>query len=278
MNGLKMKKVNLNQEEIKRRLKRAKLTEFFRKEIRCYKELDSTNLQAARLAEQGAEHGTLVLAEFHTQGKGRRGRNWFSPLGTSVYMSLLLKPELDPSKVSMLTLVQALAVSRGIEDTCGIAPQIKWPNDILVNEKKICGILTELRMEKNGINSVIIGTGINLNQTEFPSAIGDIASSLKKETGRTISREEVIGNIMIRFEYYYGCFLKTENLSLLREEYNARLINGGRKVKVLDPKGEFRGEALGINELGELLIKREDGKIIPIYAGEVSVRGIYGYV
>ena len=193
-------------------------------------------------------------------------------------MSLILKPELEPEKASMLTLIQAMAVIKALEDVCRINPQIKWPNDILVNEKKVCGILTEMNLDNAKISSIIIGCGINVNQDDFPEDIAEIATSLKLETGESFRRVELIASICRYFETYFEQFMDMKDLSGIIEEYNAHLISRGRIVKVLDPKDEFMGEAVGINTLGELLVKRADGKIVNVYAGEVSVRGIYGYV
>ena len=241
-------------------------------------EIGSTNEEAMRLAFEGQPHGTLVITDNQTGGKGRRGRNWHTTKGSAIAMSLILKPELEAEYASMLTLVQAMAVAKAIEENCGLTAQIKWPNDILVNEKKVCGILTEMNMEGTKISSIIIGTGINVNQDVFPEDISDIATSLKIESGKKQSRENLIKTICELFEEYFQMFMQRKDLLGILEEYNLRLISAGRMVKVLDPKGEFTGQALGINALGELLVKKESGEVVNVYAGEVSVRGIYGYV
>ena len=193
-------------------------------------------------------------------------------------MSLILKPQLEVKKASMLTLVQALAVVKALEELSKWKPQIKWPNDILINEKKVCGILTEMYLDKTEISSIVIGCGINVNQEHFPQEIAQIATSLKIELGQEQSRLKLIGRVCELFEEYFEKFMETKDFSKMAEEYNDFLISKGRQVKVLDPIGEFTGEALGINACGELLVKRTDGEIVKVYAGEVSVRGIYGYV
>ena len=264
----------LNKHEIASRMQ----TKWAGREVVFLEETGSTNVEARILAEKNFPHGTLVVAESQTGGKGRRGRNWHTPKGTSIAMSLILKPKLEAEYASMLTLVQAMAVTKAIEEVCGLEAQIKWPNDILVNEKKVCGILTEMNLEMTQISSIIIGTGINVNQESFPEEISDIATSLKIEKKSTQSRADLIERICQLFEEYFDIFMKTKDLSGILVEYNAHLISMGRAVKVLDPKGEFTGEALGINELGELLVKGESGEVVNVYAGEVSVRGIYGYV
>lgn len=246
--------------------------------VTCYDVLDSTNLQAKLDAEHGAGQGALVVADMQTAGRGRRGRSWSSPPGTNVYFSLILKPDIAPDKASMLTPVMALAVAQGIQKSCGLEAQIKWPNDIVINGKKVCGMLAEMSLERDYIHYVVIGVGINVGLQGFPEEIAATAACLQQECGRRVSRAELIANVMRAFEENYELFLQHEDLSGLREQYRSLLVNNGKEVRVLDPKGEFRGIAQGINDLGELLVEREDGSVTAVYAGEVSVRGIYGYV
>lgn len=239
---------------------------------------DSTNIQARRLAEAHAPHGTLVVSDRQDGGKGRRGRSWASPSGVGIWMSLILRPEIAPSSASMLTLAAALAVREGIQEETGLSPLIKWPNDLVLNGKKICGILTEMSTELMEIQYVITGIGINVNQREFPSEIRDTATSLSLEAGRCFRRSSLIAAILKAFEKDYTAFLKTGDLSLLLEEYNACLVNRGKEVCILDPSGEYRAVAEGIDESGSLLVTLPDGTRREIISGEVSVRGIYGYV
>lgn len=239
---------------------------------------DSTNIQARRLAEAHAPHGTLVVSDRQDGGKGRRGRSWASPSGVGIWMSLILRPEIAPSSASMLTLAAALAVREGIQEETGLSPLIKWPNDLVLNGKKICGILTEMSTELMEIQYVITGIGINVNQREFPSEIRDTATSLSLEAGRCFRRSSLIAAILKAFEKDYAAFLKTGDLSLLLEEYNACLVNRGKEVCILDPLGEYRAVAEGIDESGSLLVTLPDGTRREIISGEVSVRGIYGYV
>ena len=239
---------------------------------------DSTNIQARRLAEAHAPHGTLVVSDRQDGGKGRRGRSWASPSGVGIWMSLILRPEIAPSSASMLTLAAALAVREGIQEETGLSPLIKWPNDLVLNGKKICGILTEMSTELMEIQYVITGIGINVNQREFPPEIRDTATSLSLEAGRSFRRSSLIAAILKAFEKDYAAFLKTGDLSLLLEEYNACLVNRGKEVCILDPSGEYRAVAEGIDENGSLLVTLPDGTRREIISGEVSVRGIYGYV
>ena len=239
---------------------------------------DSTNVQARRLAEAHAPHGTLVVSDRQDGGKGRRGRSWASPSGVGIWMSLILRPEIAPSSASMLTLAAALAVREGIREETGLSPLIKWPNDLVLNGMKICGILTEMSTELMEIQYVITGIGINVNQREFPPEIRDTATSLSLEAGRSFRRSSLIAAILKAFEKDYAAFLKTGDLSLLLEEYNACLVNRGKEVCILDPSGEYRAVAEGIDENGSLLVTLPDGTRREIISGEVSVRGIYGYV
>lgn len=246
--------------------------------VTFYQELSSTNLQAKLDAENGACQGALIVADMQTAGRGRRGRAWSSPAGTNVYFTLILKPDYGPGHTSMVTLVMGLAVAEGIRKTCGVEAGIKWPNDIVVNGKKVCGMLAEMSVERDYVHYVVIGVGINVRLQEFAPEIADTATSLCQESGHRVSRAELIVNVMKSFEDTYETFCAAGNLSGLMARYNKLLVNRGREVRVLDPKGEFRGISGGINETGELLVKREDGSLAEVYAGEVSVRGVYGYV
>lgn len=248
------------------------------RQVVYYDETDSTNNQAKAAGEKGEVHGTLFVADRQTAGKGRRGRGWESPSGNSVSMTILLRPEIPPVKAPMLTLVMALAVADGIRDALGVDAGIKWPNDIVLNKKKICGILTEMSTEIDYINYVVIGVGINVNQETFPDEIKETATSLKVEAGKPVKRAGVIATVMERFEQYYEQFVQREDLSGIREAYEACLVNRDRDVRVLDPAGAYEAHAKGINDTGELIVVLPDGTEREIYAGEVSVRGIYGYV
>ena len=256
------------------------------KNIVYYDATDSTNLRIRELGDAGAPHGTLAVADRQTAGRGRRGRSWESPPGSSIYMSVLLRPDIPPDRAPMLTLVMALSVAEGIrqcmetgEDSGNsLEIQIKWPNDIIINGKKLAGILTEMSSQVDYINHVTVGVGINVNRTEFPEEIRETASSLCLECGHTVKRAPLIAAVMERLEDNYDIFLRTLDLSGLLERYSALLVNRDREVMVLGTKGQYRAYALGINSTGELIVRREDGSTEEIFAGEVSVRGVYGYV
>lgn len=248
------------------------------KEVLYFAETDSTNTEAKKAAENGAPHGTLAVAEHQTGGKGRRGRTWDSPGGTGIFMSLILRPDMAPPHASMLTLVAALAAAKGIEVCAQVEPLIKWPNDIVINGRKICGILTEMSADPDCINYVVVGIGINVNMEQFPEEICQVAASIYTESGRKLKRSVLISAVMEAFEEYYSAFMETADMSGLLEEYNGKLANCGRTVRVLDPAGEYSGTAQGINSQGELLVEMEDKTVRTVMSGEVSVRGIYGYV
>ena len=253
-------------------------TQWLGKKI-VYKEtVDSTNAEVRRRAEEGEDNGLLVVADGQTLGKGRRGRSWESPKGTNLYFSMLLKPDFSPDKASMITLVAAYSVATVIRKTTGLDAKIKWPNDIVVGKKKVCGILTEMSMERDYIHHVVVGIGINVNEENYPIELEQMATSLKKEMGSLVLRANLLCDILLQFEKDYLTFLAAENLKPFLEEYNRMLVNKGALVKVLDPKGEFSGIAGGISEDGRLNVFKENGQIEAVYAGEVSVRGMYGYV
>ncbi|MDO4523467.1 MAG: biotin--[acetyl-CoA-carboxylase] ligase [Eubacteriales bacterium] len=240
--------------------------------------VDSTNDYAKRLAEEGAQHGTVVVADEQTKGKGRRGRVWETPAGTNIAMSMVVRPQqLAPEKASMMTLLAGMAVACAVRETTGLEVGIKWPNDTVIHGKKISGTLTEMSMELGAIHYLVIGTGINANMDEVPEYLRETATTLKRELGRPVNRAQLICAYMKSFEEYYDKFMEHQDLSLLIEEYHSMLVNKDREVRVLEPGHEYNGIARGINAQGCLLVEKKDGSIAEVYAGEVSVRGIYGY-
>lgn len=253
-------------------------TEWAGRNIHYFETVGSTNNEAGRLAEAGAPEGTLVLAEEQNQGKGRRGRAWVTPAGSAIAMSLVVRPQIEPSHASMVTLVMGMAVASACRSVCKTETKIKWPNDVVIDGKKICGILTEMSSEIDYVKYLIIGTGINTNVEAFPPELERTATSLHRVIGRKPRRAELIAACMKEFEQYYGRFLETQDFSQLQKEYNDLLAGIGGPVRVLAPGNEYDGISEGINSRGELIVRREDGTRESVYAGEVSVRGIYGYV
>ena len=253
-------------------------TDWVAKEVLYFDTIDSTNTKAQELAEKGYPSGTLVVADKQESGKGRRGRSWVSPSGTGIFMTLMIKPDINPNNASMLTLVAALAVAKAITSVTGEEALIKWPNDIVVNSKKVCGILTEMNAQFDYINHIVVGIGINVHNESFPEEISQMASSLMIEAGgKRFHRAQIIAETMSYFEQYYDTFLKTQDLSALVREYDKLLVNRNKSVRVLDPKEPFDGKAMGITPKGELIVDTWESRKL-VSSGEVSVRGIYGYV
>ena len=253
-------------------------TDWVAKEVLYFDTIDSTNTKAQELAEKGYPSGTLVVADKQESGKGRRGRSWVSPSGIGIFMTLMIKPDINPNNASMLTLVAALAVAKAITSVTGEEAMIKWPNDIVVNGKKVCGILTEMNAQFDYINHIVVGIGINVHNESFPDEISQMASSLMIEAGgKRFHRAQIIAETMSYFEQYYDTFLKTQDLSALVREYDKLLVNRNKSVRVLDPKEPFDGKAMGITPKGELIVDTWESRKL-VSSGEVSVRGIYGYV
>ena len=253
-------------------------TDWVAKEVLYFDTIDATNIKAQELAEKGYPSGTLVVADKQESGKGRRGRSWVSPSGTGIFMTLMIKPDINPNNASMLTLVAALAVAKAITSVTGEEALIKWPNDIVINGKKVCGILTEMNAQFDYINHIVVGIGINVHNESFPEEISQMASSLMIEAGgKRFHRAQIIAETMSYFEQYYDTFLKTQDLSALVREYDELLVNRNKSVRVLDPKEPFDGKAMGITPKGELIVDTWESRKL-VSSGEVSVRGIYGYV
>ena len=251
-------------------------TKWAGKTVHFARETDSTNLWIKRLAKEGASEGTLALAEFQSAGRGRLGRSWEVPEGTSVMMSILLRPKFEPQYAPTLTLVMGMAVAKAVKNL-GFDVSIKWPNDVVVSHKKICGILTEMGVRDGKIDYAVIGVGINVNIREFPEEMADKATSLYLESGKEFDRSQIPGLVMEAFEKYYEKFAATCDLSGLKEEYESILANYNQPVRVL-AKEPYEGVARGITDGGELLVEKTDGTIVAVSAGEVSVRGLYSYV
>ncbi len=238
--------------------------------------MDSTNTHAKRIGEENVMDEAVVVAGQQTGGRGRRGRNWVSPQG-NCYFSLLLRPSVKAECAARITLVAALALAKTLTNVSGLTVQIKWPNDIVVNGKKICGILTESSMDINGLKYVVVGMGVNVNQEVFDETIEEMATSIFLQTGIKADCAQIIGEFLNCFEGVYALFVEKEDLSALMEEYNQLLVNCNREVRIID-RGEKVGLALGVNENGELLVRNTDGCVETVLSGEVSVRGLYGYV
>lgn len=256
-------------------------TKLIGKEIIFLESIDSTNNYAKKMGEEKFKEGTIVIAEEQTAGRGRLGREWISPKGKGIWMTIMLKPDIKPEQAAQLTLIGAYAVAKAIKTVCSIDAQIKWPNDIVIKGKKVCGILTEMGAEIDRINYLIVGIGINANteKKDFLKSGLDIATSLKIEKGEDVDRKLLISNIITNFEELYTDFIEKGNIERIINDYKKVSATLDKEVKISSVKGEeLRGMALDINNHGHLMVKINDGKIIEISSGEVSVRGIYEYV
>lgn len=237
--------------------------------ILLFDEVDSTNIVLKQ--NSALPEGTVAAAEAQTAGRGRLGRSWSSAKGSGLWFSVLLKPDTAPEHVSLITLAAGLAVCRAI----GGSARIKWPNDIIIGSKKVCGILTEMSAETDAVNYVICGIGINVNTPVFESELADKATSLLIETGQKHSRSELLASVLNYFELYYDR-LTESGFASLRSEYAQLCVTLGREVIINRRSGVLHARAVDISDSGELIIKTPDGTEA-LNSGEVSVRGLLGY-
>ncbi len=247
------------------------------KQIIYFDSIDSTNSYAKKKIDRLKE-GTVILAEKQTAGRGRRGREWISPDGTGIWMSIALKPDIPPREGIKMTQITVAAVCKSIRELTKLDALIKWPNDIVINGKKVCGILTEMAGELNEINYIVIGIGINVNMKDFPDEIKKYASSLFIEGNKKIDRKILLIDILKKFENLYDAYMENlnlnETLSIVRN-YSAIL---GKNIRIIQGKSVKAARAVGINDDGLLLVETEDGSRELISSGEISIRGEKGYI
>jgi len=237
-------------------------------------EVDSTNILAKKLAEEGAPHGLAVLADTQSAGKGRLGRKWVSEPSSGVWLSSLLRPSVPLAQIPQITLATAVGVAQAVEEI-GFTPQIKWPNDVLLDGRKVCGILTEMRGSYENVDWVVVGTGINVNQHKFPEELSEAATSFYLSSGREYPRERVLGALLNHLEAVYEKFF-ADGFAALRTLWLRYGETVGRFVNVQTPKGVVSGMAVDIDDNGFLLVEQKDGKCVPIMAGDVSLRQMTG--
>ena len=242
--------------------------------------IDSTNTYAKKKAEGSFIEGTVVIADEQTGGRGRLGRHWVSTKGKGIWMTIMLKPDILPSDAPKLSIVAALAVTNAIRSCCQLDAEIKWPNDIVTGGKKLCGILTEMSAEEDEIKYVIIGIGINANIEidDFGKELSRIATSVKIEKGKPVSRKALAASVLNEFEKVYRVFAREASINDLLNDYKSKSAVLGKEVRLISRKEEITGLAVDISEKGQLVIKLADGSYREIMSGEVSVRGIYGYI
>lgn len=248
------------------------------KDIKHFESIDSTNTYAKEAASKGAPEGTLIISDEQVMGRGRLGRTWTSPKGTGIWMSLVLRPDIEPVHAAKMTQIAAAAMNEAIVQTTGLAAGIKWPNDIIVNKKKVCGILTEMSAELNTVNYVVVGIGVNVNVEAFPEELCEKATSLKIESGQTIKRKEVVVEFAHQFESFYKAYINEGNLQRTLSYCREHSVTIGQQVRVIHKNETLYGEAIDLNQDGELLVKFENGEVKPVFYGEVSVRGLTDYI
>ncbi|HXL73941.1 MAG TPA: biotin--[acetyl-CoA-carboxylase] ligase [bacterium] len=236
-----------------------------------FSEVTSTNDIASQLIGKGAAEGTLVTAEAQTRGRGRQGRVWMTSRGKALAFSLVLKPKLEIRQIPGITLAAAVAVSQTLEDY-GLKPKIKWPNDLLLDGKKICGILTEMGPRYDNRLSVILGIGINLNQRagDFPLPIRPLATSAYRASGRRVDRIEFLRKLMVKLETVYG-FMHQKRFDKVLAEWRKRSVTLGQRVKVTQMTKFFEGQVVDIDLHGFLLVRRETGRIETVHSGDIEI-------
>ncbi len=264
--------------EIKKHLK----TNFIGKNIFYEEKVGSTNLMARELAVKGAKNGTVVIADTQDKGKGRNGKIWTSPKACNIYLSIILKPKFSPEAANGMTILAATAAAESIKEISSITPQIKWPNDILVNSKKVSGILTEMSTQNNVIEYIIIGIGINVNlkEEDIYEDIKNIATSLyierTKELGQVngnslfINRNNLIISFLNKFEKYYETFLST-GLSSILQTYQKYFGMIGKDVEINSENHKIKGQVVGIDSKGALLLKTGENELEKVVSGELTV-------
>lgn len=253
-------------------------TQFIGKNMEYFDSISSTNIKAKEIALKKDE-GTIVIAEKQTKGKGRLGRNWTSPKGKGIWFSIILKPNVKPEKVPKITLIGAAAVNKALREI-GIKSYIKWPNDIIVDSKKVCGILTEMNCEKDSVNYVIMGIGINANldEDDFDKGLKRKATSLKIIVGEEIDRSRLLASILNYFEKLYISFNSNDDISETIRISREESILIGKEVRVINSGNERIANVLDIDDEGQLIVQYKNGEIEKVFSGEVSIRGIDGYV
>ena len=245
-------------------------TRLFGRSLLCLDKTTSTNDVLLELAGQGASEGTTVTAETQTQGRGRQGRGWFQAQGKGLAFSILLRPKLQPDELSEITLAAAVAVAMTLEDF-GFKPRIKWPNDLLLEGRKVCGILTEMGPKKDKMTCVVLGIGVNINHgsRDFPGELKGTATSLFKISGRKIKRSKFLQKLLNHLEETYR-WVSDRRFSRVLVEWRKRTVTLGKQVKVTQGHRSFYGQVTDIDEKGALLVRNDIGIIEKVTSGDVT--------
>jgi BirA family biotin operon repressor/biotin-[acetyl-CoA-carboxylase] ligase len=242
----------------------------FGKRIYHFFKIDSTNRVALQLGHADEAHGTVVVAEEQTAGRGRAGRVWHSERASGIYLTVLLRPQISPTDAPLLTLLAGLAARDAIAEQTGMTPDLRWPNDLLLNGKKLGGILTEMHAEPERVRFVIIGIGLNVNHSRMPDKLQEIATALRIETGRSHSRLELAVKLLGRLENYYNEFLKDGPQTILDRFAAVPSFACGKRVRIANARETFTGTTAGLAPNGLLRVKREDGQIETVISGDVT--------
>ncbi len=242
----------------------------FGKRFHHFFKTDSTNRVAMELAFAGEEEGAVILAEEQTDGRGRAGRKWHSEVGTGIYVTLLLRPRLSPVQAPLLTILAGISLHSAILAQTGLNAELKWPNDILVDGRKLGGILTEMHAEPTQVRFVIIGIGVNVNQEQFPEDLSSIATSLRRESGKLQSRLELLVRLLREFETDYNRFLRDGPAYVVQRFGEISQFANGKKVHVDTGRETYTGVTAGLTDDGLLTVKRTDGQVIAVIAGDVK--------
>ncbi len=240
------------------------------RDIQVFQQTSSTNDVAEKLARDDVAEGVVIFAETQTKGRGRLGRKWLSPTGQGLWFSVLLRPALSPVSITQLTVAAATAVARAIRLETGLVPQIKWPNDILLGGKKVVGILTELSAELDRVRYVIIGIGVDVNVTDFPSELRDVATSLAAEAGKRFLRAEIAAAILRELDADYARVVRGE-FAALAEEWERQCITLGRRVIIHIGDRKLTGRAEALDSDGALLLRGDYGHLERIIGGDVTL-------
>lgn len=241
-----------------------------KQDIVCFKETESTNTEAKHLANKGALEGTVVIAENQISGRGRLGRSWFSPKGKGIFLSVIVRPRLSPMEAAGITLMTAVALAETLISETGITPTIKWPNDILVNNKKLAGILTELSTDMDVVNHLVVGVGLNVNTraTDFPDDIKPIATSVYEETGKTWPRKRIIQLFLKEFEKFYTTMVEG-NFQAIMERWKELSCITGKEITVNMINSKITGKVLDVDMEGVLILKESNGTVHRILSGDI---------
>jgi len=235
-----------------------------------YFRAESTNTVALELSPQEGPHGTVIIAEEQTAGRGRMGRVWYSEKRSGIYVSVLLRPPLSPAAAPILTLLAGIAAYEGVRSVTGLPVDIRWPNDLLVRGKKVCGILTEMQAELDRLHKVVLGIGINVNHREMPEELRAIATSLAMEGGQRYSRLQILAALLRELEHYYHLLLKDGNTAIIRRWVAASSYAEGKRVRIKTHAGDFPATTAGLDSTGALKIRYDDGKEVLLVTGEIT--------